>query len=318
MHKKNVQQYAILALALLIIISFPKRTQNVIRNQFFKPLIPLAHLVPNSPKAGRLPQKISAPQKPTYKPTYPHSTLSKIIYRNPTHWNNFFWISCQKNDPNITLNSPVLYQNSLIGIVDFVGEKQARVKLITNSALTVSVRALRGKNQYYDLLNHINALVSYNTIQSHPLLSKELSKLKNQIIQSKESLYLAKGELFGLSQPLWRGDGKILLGRGFNCSVEDSLSIARELSSDQPTNKAKEQPSLILPDDLLITTGFDGIFPEGLAVAKVLTVDPLEEGAYYYSLKAAPIITELDSLSYVEVIAPINFEKKIKVTPLKL
>ncbi len=309
MFRNNYLQYATLAFALLIIISFPKRAQNAMRNQFFKPFIPLANLTFKPSKTSNTFSKQPPLQRNLYQPTYPNSTLAKVIYRSPTNWNSFFWINCKKNDGNIVINSPVLYQNTLIGVVDYLGKSQARVKLITNSNLTVSVRAMRGKNQYYDLLNHLNALSSYNCIQDQQSLYSLLTGLKTQILQSKESLYLAKGELFGLSQPLWRSDGKVLLGRGFNCSVKDQLSIARELSSGDPIhNTGDNNIALILPDDLLITTGFDGVFPDGLAVAKVLTVDPMEEGAYYYSLKATPIIADLDSLNQVEVILPLNFE----------
>lgn len=308
MFRNNYLQYATLAFALLIIISFPKRAQNAMRNQFLKPFIPLANLTFKPSKTNNTFSKQIHQQDNLYQPTYPNSTLAKVIYRNPTNWNSFFWINCKKNNSNIVVNSPVLYQNALVGVVDYLGKNQARVKLITNSNLTVSVRAMRGKNQYYDLLNHLNALSNYNCIQEQKSLYSLLTGLKTQILQSKESLYLAKGELFGLSQPLWRSDGKVLLGRGFNCSIKDQLSIARELTSGRPVNTDDNNVALILPDDLLITTGFDGVFPEGLAVAKVLTVDPMEEGAYYYSLKAAPIISDLDSISQVEVILPLNFE----------
>ncbi|MCH9631802.1 MAG: hypothetical protein S4CHLAM6_01200 [Chlamydiae bacterium] len=308
MFRKNYAQYTILALALLIIISFPKRAQDAMRNQFFRPFIPLANISFKPARKKKILSKKIPSQQNLYQPTYPNSTLAKIVYRNPTNWNSFFWISREKNSNHIVVNSPVLYQNALVGVVDYLGKKQARVKLITNSNLTVSVRAMRGKNQYYDLINHLNALSSYNCIQSQLPLYSMLANLKTQLLQSKESAYFAKGELFGLSQPLWRANGKILLGRGFNCSTKDQLSVARELTSGGLIDSSDNNAALILPDDLLITTGFDGVFPEGLAVAKVLAVDPMEEGAYYYSLKAAPIIVDFDALNQVEVILPLNFE----------
>ena len=313
MFRNNYLKYATLAVALLIIISFPKRTQNAMRNQFFKPFIPLANLTFKTSKTSNTFSKQHPLQGNLYQPTYQNSTLAKVIYRNSTNWNSFFWINYKKNDSNVVINSPVLFQNALVGVVDYLGKNQARVKLITNSNLTISVRAMRGKNQYYDLLNHLNALSSYNCIQDQQSLYGLLTSLKTQILQSKESIYLAKGELFGLSQPLWRSDGKVLLGRGFNCSVKDQLSIARELTLGNPAYAGNTNIALIMPDDLLITTGFDGVLPEGLAVAKVLTVDPMEEGAYCYSLKAAPIISDLDSINQVEVIQPLNFEPE-KVT----
>ncbi len=316
MYRKNLRQYLVIAFALLIIISFPKRAQDALRNQFFKPFIPLSRLIPQSRNQKAHLSKNFIPHQNSYKPVYSHSVVAKVIYRNPTNWNSFFWIDQGKNNPHITLNSPVLYQNALVGVVDYVGTKQARVKLVTNSSLTVSVRAMRGKNQYYDLLSHLNALSSYECVQNQSGLFSQLLDLKSKLIGPNESIYLAKGELFGLSQPLWRADGKILLGRGFNCSTKDELSIARELSSGLPTESNAQVSPLILPDDLLITTGFDGVFPAGLAVAKVLTVEPLEEGAYFYTLKAAPVIANFDSLNQVEVILPLNFhQEKVSLLP---
>lgn len=307
MYRKHLQYYIILGLSLLVVIAFPKKIQNALRSSFYRPLIPLAQFVPKHKDTPlKVPILANTNATPS-KPLYPNSTVAKVIYRNPSQWNSFFWIKIdKKNAPFVQLNSPVLYQNALVGIVDYLGGAQARVKLITNANLTISVRALRGKNQYYDLLNHLNSMLCYQRIRAKSSLYQELVDLKEELRKSSEALYFAKGELFGLSQPLWRGDGKILVGRGFNCSFQDHLSLARDLISGTPIGGGKEAP-IIQPDDLLITTGLDGIFPEGLAVAKVLAIDPLEEGAYFYSLKASPIIADFDHLNYVEVIAPSSF-----------
>lgn len=312
MVKNNFKPYVIIAVALLIIISFPRKAQNAFRNQFIRPLIPLANIFTSKTSSTYDPLKHYSPPTQIIEQVNLNSTIASVIYRNPTSWNSALWINVgnlhNKKETKIALNSPVIYQNHLIGIVDYVGKKQSRVKLITNSNLTVSVRAMRGKNQYYDLINHLQALTNYQCVQNDQILFEHLTHLKTQILQLPDSLYLAKGEVFGVSQPLWRSDSQILLGRGFNCNIEDELSIARDLFTGMPLKTTTTKAALILPDDLLITTGFDGVFPPGLIVAKVLQVDPLDEGDYYYSLKAAPLLTNFNSLSCVEVLLPIEFQ----------
>jgi rod shape-determining protein MreC len=309
MHKKNLQPYFILTLALLIIILAPKKAQNILRNQFIKPIIPLANLVPKHKPKDTPPKNIPI-KNSSYSPIYPNSVVAKVIFRNPTNWNDFFWVKLDKNNQGrLSKNSPVLYQNTLIGIVDFVGKKEARIRLITNSNLSISVRAVRGGSQYNDLFNHLNTLLSYHCVQEDLVLKESLIHLKEKTIGTPQNLFLAKGELFGSSQPLWRSGNKVLFGRGFNTSFEDNLSLARELVTGKASNKGESLP-IINPDDLLVTTGLDGIFPEGLFTARVLTVEPLQEGAYFYNLKAAPIATDLDQIDYVEIIEPLGYEKQ--------
>lgn len=314
MIKNSFKPYLVIAIALLVIISFPKKAQNALRNNFIRPLIPIANLFPIKNSKAHPSLQHYSPQNRIPEASSPYSTVARIIYRNPNSWNSSLWINLgsfhNTEKIRVALNSPVLYQNHLIGVVDYVGKKQSRVKLITNANLTVSVRALRGKNQYYDLLNHMQALSNYQCVQQDTVLLTHLNNLKSQVLQLPDCLYFAKGEIFGISQPIWRADSKILIGRGFNCNIEDELSIARELLSGEPLKTKGERAALIQPDDLLITTGFDGIFPAGLIVAKVLQVAPLNEGDYYYSIKASPLLTNFDSLSYVEVIQPSEFQQE--------
>lgn len=308
MNKNKLKPYAILVLAIGIISMSPKSLQLALRHQFIKPLIPFAHFLPHKQQTNYTLSKIQH-KSIEYIPSFPGSSVAKIIYRNPTNWNECFWVKLDsKNKDQVALGSPALHKNTLIGMVDYIGKTQARVKLLTNSNLTVSVRVARGNSQYQDLFSHVNALLSYRLIEESPQIKTPLLELKNQLLKAPQNVFLAKGEIFGSSQPLWRSGSKILMGRGFNASFEDHLSVARDLKTGKNNSEKKAIP-LIEPDDLLITTGLDGVFPEGLITARVLTVDPLEEGAYYYSLTAAPIMTDLDELGYIEIIEPLSKEK---------
>ncbi|MFZ4674064.1 MAG: rod shape-determining protein MreC [Chlamydiia bacterium] len=62
---------------------------------------------------------------------------------------------------------------------------------------------------------------------------------------------------------------------------------------------------LIQVGDLLVTTGFDGVFPKGLQVGVVKKIDPLKEGGYAYALEASPVVHELLYLDHVQILPPI-------------
>lgn len=74
---------------------------------------------------------------------------AKIVYRPVTSWNSGFWVDAGEETNKrlgytaIGKNSPVLYDGYLIGIVEQVTDKQARIRLITDPDLSVAVRANR-------------------------------------------------------------------------------------------------------------------------------------------------------------------------------
>ena len=136
----------------------------------------------------------------------------------------------------------------------------------------------------------------------------QLQQIQQKHLKAGENWYLARGELNGMSDPLWRSSGKTLRGRGFNCQEGDSKAVARDLYTGKPESEKVPQMPIIKTDDLLVTTGLEGIFPEDLPVARVKRVDPLEEGSFYYTLEAMPLIQNLDDMMYVEVILPNSFE----------
>ncbi len=189
---------------------------------------------------------------------------ARVVFREPTSWGSSLWINVGDRNNQVlgkqivAKNSPVVIGIAVVGIVDYVGEKRSRVRLITDANLTPSVRVVRADTP---------------------------------------SLYLAKGELHGTSEPLWRSRGIYLQGVGFNYDFPDEEGPARHRQS---------QESLIQPGDLLETTGMDGVFPKGLQVACVTSVEPLSEGACSYTLKAKSLVENLDNLSSVTVLPPLE------------
>lgn len=203
---------------------------------------------------------------------------AQVIFRAPMTWNSCLWINAGKEE-NLKLgktiiakNSPVLYGRSLVGVIDYVGTRQSRVKLITDARLTPSVRAMR--------------------------------------FIGKQAHLLAKGEIHGSSKPIGRKEALILKGLGFNYDFEDEDGPARDLRTGRsldPARPSKPIP-LIQVNDLLVTTGLDGVFPKGLEVALVTKVSPLKEGDYSYEIEAKPTAGLLDRLSYVFIIPPTGFD----------
>lgn len=133
------------------------------------------------------------------------SVPAQVIYRDPSSWSSSLWVNVgEENNQTlgcsvVSKNSPVISDGALVGVVDYVGKKQARVRLITDSGLSPAVRAVRGINL--------------------------------------EDGYLAKGEVHGSSAPFWRSRGPILKGVGFNYDYPDEEGHARDLNGPVPLLK---------------------------------------------------------------------------------
>lgn len=249
---------------------------------------------------------------------------ARVIFRSPDSWNSSFWINVGSatnealGSSTIAKNSPVLIGTSIIGVVDFVGKHQSRVKLITDSGLTPSVRAARGVIQkqvlnekiynMIDILKKTPDLIS-DAKQQQDLINVLESSLQS-IHNNEKTTYLAKGELYGASKPLWRSQRHLLKGIGFNYDFSDGEGPARDLRTGAPVeqNTPITNTPILQAGDILVTTGMDGVFPPGLMVAEVTEIHPLKEGDYYYELDAIPTAGNFDELSMVFVIPRMNYD----------
>lgn len=250
---------------------------------------------------------------------------ARVIFRSFDQWNSVVWINVGEADneketlPVIVKNSPVLIDQAIVGVVDYVGRHQSRVRLISDARITPSVRSARGGE--YDLLmtdyidNVLHAITpkiaAALTLDEYNQLKQLLSKLKQSLHPFNKSFYLAKGELQGSLHPIGYGP-PILKGVGFNYDFSDDEGESRNLrtgslNSSSKRSKQDEEMSILKVDDVLVTTGMDGIFPPGLKVAVVTKIGPLKEGDYYYKLEAKPIANNLEELSLVFVIPPFRY-----------
>lgn len=249
---------------------------------------------------------------------------ARVIFRSPSTWNSSLWINVGKADNAelgrtlIAKNSPIVSGKSVIGVIDYVGERQSRVRLITDSGLTPSVRSVRGTPYNGLLSENIHFILEGLSFHKDVWLSSEdqqqvvqlLTKLQTALNRQQPSLFLAKGEVHGSSKPLWRTQGRLLKGVGFNYDFPDEHGSARDLRTGKPIPDDGLTPAtpILKVNDLLITTGMDGVFPPGLHVAQVTNIHMLKEGDYAYELEAKPTAGNLDELSLVFVIPPLGYD----------
>lgn len=252
------------------------------------------------------------------------SVPARVIFRSPASWHSSLWINIGES-ANQTLgrtvvgkNSPVVVGMSLIGIIDYVGQNQSRVRLITDSGLYPAVRAARGQPRDRWLADQLNVILDnlmerddlFDGSEDREEIIQNLERVQRNLGETQESWYLAKGEVHGSSFPLWRTQGNILKGIGFNYDFSDSEGPARDLRSGAPFDPDSKEPPvpLLKVHDVLVTSGMDGVFPPGLNVAEVTRINPLKEGDYYYELEAVPTAGNLDELSLVFVLPPQEYD----------
>ncbi|MFT4551395.1 MAG: rod shape-determining protein MreC [Chlamydiales bacterium] len=249
---------------------------------------------------------------------------ARVIHRDPSYWDSSLWVNVGNVDNQnfdrivVAKNSPVLLGTSVVGVVDYVGRHQSRVRLITDPGLMPSVRAVRGYKQNALLSEHVIALIEALTMRDDLFFSEDyndglvasLNHLKEHLYKYQEEWFLAKGILRGATKPSYRSNGKFLRGVGFNYDFTDERGPARDLRTGIPLNDevGVEMPILKV-NDLLVTTGMDGVFPEGLRVAEVTKIDLLKEGGYSYDLEARSTASDLDALSMVFIIPPVGYDE---------
>lgn len=249
-----------------------------------------------------------------------------VIFRSPSSWNSSLWIDVGQKDNEklgftvVALESPVVLGDAVVGVIDFVGSMQSRVRLITDSGLTPAVRSSRGNIEKQQLLDRVNLLIKHLSYSFEAVSEKgkkhaikSLQHLKKEIKENSnnQTWYLAKGELQGKSLPQWKKESSVLKGTGFNYDFEDSEGGSRDLRTGELIKgTVKNHLPLLQVNDTLVTTGMDGVFPADFTVGKVTKITPLKEGDYYYELEAYPTAGNLEELSLLFVLPPLGYDIK--------
>jgi len=119
--------------------------------------------------------------------------LSCVLARVVEMSDHVLWIDLGSNDNVgfVAENAPIVVGKRLLGLIDYVGKKRSRVRLITDPSIVPAVRALRECDG--------------------------------------ETLCLARGEMCGSQKTLWKPFEILLKGEGFHCGPGDDLSQARDL-----------------------------------------------------------------------------------------
>ncbi len=239
---------------------------------------------------------------------YPYR-VANVIFQANTPWSNTVWIDIGKQTPGISFrlqkNCPVVVRDSLVGIIDFVGKKASRVRLLSDPYVRPAVRVVRENSQVRHLVQAVQEIQKATALNPSllpkPELASALSRLLDCLLQSlpqSSELRLAKGELQGAEYP---SSPTILRGVGFNYDFDDEEGPKRDLRTGQKSLQ-EQKILLIKPGDLLETSGLDGIFPRGLRVATVASVSPLEEGAIAYRILAAIDSPDFPNFDHLTVI----------------
>lgn len=238
------------------------------------------------------------------------SLPGEVIYRDTSSWSSSLWINIGEEDNRnlnagvIAKNSPVLSEGSLVGVVDYVGKRQSRVRLITDAGLSPAVRAVRGAIQNREMARLLQTLLERLKNRSDLFASQEelgqflvcLTELHGKLGLGWDDSYLAKGELKGSSAPFWRSKGSLLKGVGFNFDYADE------------EGKASRSLPILQVGDFLVTSGLDGVFPPGLPVGTVTKVVAPDLGGYAYEIEARPFASHLNDLQTVFVLPPLSAE----------
>lgn len=251
------------------------------------------------------------------------STPARVIFRSNSSWSSSLWVNVGSNQ-SIKKNSPVISGKSIVGVIDYVGKNQSRVRLITDSGLCPSVRVSRGEFQNRLLkenLHFLSGLISihsdlFDSPQEKQKFINELDKLRSRLLSDQKNWLLAKGELHGKSAPVWRSSGQLLKGIGFNYDFPDEEGPARDLRTGKAINfkgTLSEGP-IIQENDLLVTTGYDGIFPSGFPIAIVSKIFLLKEGDYYFEIEAKPTAGNLDEIDFLFILPPQTFDSEDQPT----
>lgn len=236
------------------------------------------------------------------------SLSANVIYREPANWGSSIWIDVGSNHNKIlgkvivAVDSPVIFGDHLIGVIEKVDKRKSLVRLITDSKISPSVRCVRGYEHEAIIQNSLSKLKNLLALQEDERYNGIIAAIEEcKESETEVTDYCAKGFLQGSSYPIWRGRSIELQGIGFNYDFGDEEGAPRLLHE-------AEKSTLFQKGDALLTTGMDGVFPPNLLVAFVSKVMPLKEGAVSCELRATIALPEFSDLRKVSVLPPLSTE----------
>lgn len=212
-----------------------------------------------------------------YKPTS-EIAIAQVLVKDLRPSSFTFWVDIGSNTCSfIGKGSPVCFGPYALGIIDYVGKRTSRVRLITDPKLQPSVTAIRGQAARSWMTDILDAFKADEKLQ------KSASKRAIQLIQSElqsgiPSIELASGYLTGQKRHVGE---ELLRAEGFSKDV--ALQVG----------------------DRLITSGLDGMFPKGLIIGKIVEMTQPLPGALSYGAWIRPIYSKKRP-PYVYILPPLE------------
>ena len=162
-------------------------------------------------------------------------------------------------------NSPVVVDGSLVGVVEYVGKRSSRVRLITDSGLISSVRALRGSFQdnnlaktsklLFDMVNLREDL--FKTKKEPAAVVKKMQKKSNAGISDEQAADISRF----LEAPYWQQP--LIRGKCIGCHP---LNTIYEKCGAEPFSTGISQETI----KLMKKRGADITDKEVIEVLKIL------------------------------------------------
>ena len=134
------------------------------------------------------------------------AALGRIIYRDPSAWSSTCWIDVGEENNAllgktiIAKNSPVISGSALVGVVEYVGKRHSRVRLITDSSLKTAVRAVRGSVAERDI--SLLTQMLQDRLRKHPFKQTLQEFKKSFESQAGKMPILPKGKFQALAPPI--------------------------------------------------------------------------------------------------------------------
>lgn len=217
--------------------------------------------------------------------------MGRVIFRDPAHWGSSCWINIGKRQ-GVKKNSPVVCGKVVVGLVDFVGEAQSRVRFITDVGIKPSVMAVRGEIQTWVVKDQLRTLArNVANLPASAFADSDkqealhlLQALEDSLSLSEQNDFALRGIVCGRGDPIWKPEASILSGSDFGFVDGKTIEVG----------------------DVLVTTGLDGVFPPGLLVATVNEVLPKSEGSCSLKIKAQSLAPDCSTVDFL-VLPPMDF-----------
>jgi rod shape-determining protein MreC len=212
-----------------------------------------------------------------YKPTS-EIAIAQILIKDLKPSSFTFWVDIGSNTCQfIGKGSPVCFGPYALGIIDYVGKRTSRVRLIADPKLQPSVTAIRGQAARSWMTDILDAFKADEKLQKNTS-QRAIQLIQNELQSGALSEELENGYLTGQKR---HAGQELLRGEGF--SKESSLQVG----------------------DRLITSGLDGMFPKGLIIGKIIEMTPPPPGALSYGVWIKPIYTKKRP-PYVYILPPME------------